>query len=333
MSAITNPTTTESELVRKTLPIVILATAALALTGCTAASNSAASDCKGVASGPVSDSVKVSGKAGAEPKVTFTKPLKAKTTQRTFVTTGKGATATSSSTVDIALVAYNGSSGKELTANGYGKTAKIPITVGDSTLIPVLSDVVKCAPIGSRVVTTAPVKKAFGSADPSSLGLKASDTIIFVADIVDMVPSKATGKPQAAQDGFPTVKLAKDGKPTITMPKAAPPTELKTEVLKKGTGTKVAAGDTVTVQYQGAIWGSGKVFDQSWAGRGPTQFPLVDGQIVPGFIKGLVGQTVGSQVVIVMPPADGYGAKGNSQAGISGTDTLVFVVDILKTQK
>jgi peptidylprolyl isomerase len=38
-------------------------------------------------------------------------------------------------------------------------------------------------------------------------------------------------------------------------------------------------------------------------------------------------------VVIVMPPADGYGAKGNPQAGISGTDTLVFVVDILKTQK
>jgi peptidylprolyl isomerase len=60
---------------------------------------------------------------------------------------------------------------------------------------------------------------------------------------------------------------------------------------------------------------------------------LVKDQIVPGFIKGLVGQTVGSQVVIVMPPADGYGATGNSQAGISGTDTLVFVVDILKTQK
>lgn len=318
---------------RITLPIVFVAAAALLLTGCTAASGPTASNCAGVASGSVSDSVKVTGKPGAEPKVTFSKPLKAKTTQRSFVTTGKGAAATTSKTVDIALVAYNGSTGKELTTNGYGKTAKIPVTVGDSSLIPVLSDVVKCAPVGSRVVTTAPVKKAFGSADPSTLGLKSSDTIVFVADIVDMVPSKADGKPQAAQAGFPTVKLAKDGAPTVTVPKSDPPTETKTEVLKKGSGAKVAAGDTVTVQYQGVIWSSGKVFDQSWAGRGPTQFPLVDGKMIPGFIKGLVGQTVGSQVVIVMPPADGYGDKGNAQAGISGTDTLVFVVDILKTEK
>jgi len=320
--------------VRKSLPIVIVAAAALLLTGCTASSNSAASNCKGVASGSVSDSIKVTGKAGAEPTVKFSKPLKAKTTERTFVTTGKGKPATASSTVDVAMVAYSGKTGKELTTNGYGKTAKIPITVGDSTLIPVLSDVVKCAPVGSRVVTTAPVKKAFGSADPSQLGLKASDSIVFVADVVDMLPTKATGKPQAAQAGFPTVKLAKNGKPTVTIPKADPPTETKTEVLKKGSGATVASGDTVTVQYQGIIWGSGKIFDQSWAaGRGPAQFALVKDQIVPGFIKGLVGQKVGSQVVIVMPPADGYGSAGNSQAGISGTDTLVFVVDILKTEK
>ena len=30
-----------------------------------------------------------------------------------------------------------------------------------------------------------------------------------------------------------------------------------------------------------------------------------------------------------LPPADGYGATGNSGAGITGTDTLVFVVDIV----
>ncbi len=42
-----------------------------------------------------------------------------------------------------------------------------------------------------------------------------------------------------------------------------------------------------------------------------------------------MGQTIGSQVLLVIPPADGYGTSGNSQAGISGTDTLVFVVDLL----
>ena len=32
---------------------------------------------------------------------------------------------------------------------------------------------------------------------------------------------------------------------------------------------------------------------------------------------------------MVVPPGDGYGTEGNADAGISGTDTLVFVVDIL----
>jgi peptidylprolyl isomerase len=30
-----------------------------------------------------------------------------------------------------------------------------------------------------------------------------------------------------------------------------------------------------------------------------------------------------------VPPADGYGTQGNTQAGIKGTDTLVFVVDVI----
>ena len=54
-----------------------------------------------------------------------------------------------------------------------------------------------------------------------------------------------------------------------------------------------------------------------------------EGQVIPGWDTGLVGQTVGSRVMLVIPPADGYGSAGDSQAGIKGTDTLVFVVDIL----
>jgi FKBP-type peptidyl-prolyl cis-trans isomerase len=36
-------------------------------------------------------------------------------------------------------------------------------------------------------------------------------------------------------------------------------------------------------------------------------------------------------VIVSIPPAQGYGDKGNEGAGITGTDTLVFVVDILAT--
>ena len=43
----------------------------------------------------------------------------------------------------------------------------------------------------------------------------------------------------------------------------------------------------------------------------------------------LVGQTVGSRVLLVIPPADGYGPVGVPSAGIKGTDPIVFAVDIL----
>ena len=38
---------------------------------------------------------------------------------------------------------------------------------------------------------------------------------------------------------------------------------------------------------------------------------------------------IGSRVLITIPPALGYGKDGNTQGGIKGTDTLVFVVDVL----
>ena len=53
---------------------------------------------------------------------------------------------------------------------------------------------------------------------------------------------------------------------------------------------------------------------------------MLDG-VVPGFAKALEGQTVGSQVLVVVPPDEGYGDK--EQNGIPAGSTLVFVIDIL----
>jgi peptidylprolyl isomerase len=77
------------------------------------------------------------------------------------------------------------------------------------------------------------------------------------------------------------------------------------------------------------IWGTGKQFESSWDRKVPIEAPIGTGQVLPGWDTGLVGQTVGSQVLLVLPPDQGYGTSGNSQAGITGTDTLVFVIDIL----
>jgi FKBP-type peptidyl-prolyl cis-trans isomerase len=319
--------------VRKLPALISVATVAvLALAGCSGTpSDGKTADASSITCtdpGKNSDAVKVTGAADAEPKVKFSTPLTTKATERTVVTKGKGAAVKTGDAVEIAYTAYNATTGAKLNAGGYGAAAGLTVTVAESgTVIPGIIKGIACSNVGSRVAVVVPPADAFGKKGNADLKVAAKDNIIFVIDVKGKVPTRASGADQKPQDGFPTVTLAKDGTPTVKVPKAAAPTDLKTEVLKKGTGAVVADGATVTVQYAGVVWSTGKVFDQSWGKGGPATFATSN--VVPGFAQGLIGQTVGSQVVIVIPPALGYGDKGNSTAGISGTDTLVFVVDIL----
>jgi peptidylprolyl isomerase len=123
-------------------------------------------------------------------------------------------------------------------------------------------------------------------------------------------------------------------KPTVKLPSAPAPKQLVAQTVVTGRGAAVASGDTVIMNYLGEIWptrtGSpAKVFDSSFSRGAPTGFVIGTGAVIPGFDKTLVGRRLGSRMVLSVPPADGYGPSGNSQAGISGTDTLVFVVDLL----
>lgn len=317
---------------RKTLSIV---TAALVVAGLAACSSSTPSEtataasnaCQNVTAGDTSKSVKVSGDFGATPKVTIPSPLKAKDLERSVVIKGDGAEVKSGDTIGIALAAYNGTTGKELTpAAGFDGQPSQSVKVDDKAFVPGLVRAVECLPLKSRVVLTATTKQAFGDVDVSSLKLKSTDSVVFIADLIDKEPTRATGKSVTPPEGFPTVKLAKDGAPTVTIPKADPPTETKVGVLKQGDGAEVTATDTVTIQYSGLLWRNGQVFDSTWA-NGQTYTGVASG-FVPGFTKALVGQKVGSQVIAIIPPADGYGTAGNGD--IKGTDTMVFVVDILK---
>ncbi|WP_020074860.1 FKBP-type peptidyl-prolyl cis-trans isomerase [Cryocola sp. 340MFSha3.1] len=318
------------------------ATAALLVSGLAACSSGspapsstpAANACQNLKSGDTSKSVKVTGDYRATPKVTIPAPLKATDMERTVVITGKGPEAKGGSNVAIALAAYNGTTGKELTAaQGFDGTEPATIQVDDKAYVPGLVRAVECLHVGSRVVLTSPAKAAFGTQDISKLSLTDKDSVVFVADVVDIPPTpptRATGAPVAPQAGFPTVKLnAKTGEPDITVPKADPPTETKIAVLKQGDGETVQPGDTVTLQYKGVLWKNGKMFDSSWSRGTPASFPTTG--VVAGFQKALEGQKVGSQVIAIVPPADGYGAKGSGE--ITATDTMVFVIDILQTSR
>ena len=108
------------------------------------------------------------------------------------------------------------------------------------------------------------------------------------------------------------------------------PTSLETKDLVVGTGKPAVASSTVTVNYVGADYTTGKVFDDSpWKSGQPVPFPL--NRVVPGFAQGIVGMKVGGRREIVIPPALGYGTTGSPPA-VAPNETLVFVVDLVAVQ-
>ncbi|MFF1572039.1 FKBP-type peptidyl-prolyl cis-trans isomerase [Leifsonia sp. NPDC058292] len=322
---------------RKTLSVLAAGLVVAALAACSSGSPTSSSTptastaslaCVNVKSGSVSDSVKIASGFGADPQATFKSPLKTSELQRTVTIKGGGAEVKGGDSIDIALAAYNGTDGKPVAASaGFDGQAAQTISVDANKFVPGIVRAVECLPLKSRIVMTGPASQMFGNVDLTQFKLKATDPVVFVIDTVSKVPTRANGKDVAPAAGFPTVKLAKSGAPTVTIPKTDPPTETKIALLKQGDGDTVVTGDTITIQYSGLLWRNGQVFDSTWT-KGAAYTGIVD-QFVPGFTKALIGQKVGSQVIAIIPPADGYGAKGNGD--IKPTDTMVFVVDILKT--
>jgi peptidylprolyl isomerase len=146
-------------------------------------------------------------------------------------------------------------------------------------------------------------------------------------DLVDVQLAGPEGSKVAPKEGLPTVTET-GGKPEITIPESAPPTTLEVQPLIKGEGKKVGANDTITFNYVWVRWSDGKVLEESYSGK-PANAPLSG--LLPGMVKGLEGQTVGSRVLLVIPPADGY-PDGNATPSIKPGETLVMVVDLLFRQ-
>ncbi len=203
--------------------------------------------------------------------------------------------------------------------------------IGTGQVIPGFDKGLVGKKVGSRVELVIPPADGYGKTGQPDAGIKADDTLIFVVDIVGTHAAKesAEGAAVAPKAGLPTVTVAAGAKPAITVPKTPVPTTLVAQPLVTGTGKKVEKGQLLVAQYVGLTWRDGKQFDSSWDRGAASSFPIGNGSVIPGWDEGLVGQTVGSRVLLVVPPAKGYGAQGQPAAGIKGTDTLVFVVDIL----
>ncbi len=294
-----------------------------------APSGAASATCADTTTGDAVESVEVSDDLGTAPTVDIPTPVSVDTTERRAVVEGDGDETQPGDTVGVELTVYGAATGTQFSQTAYGEGTAQQITVDDTQFIPGLVRTIECATVGSRMVSVVSATDAFGDQGSQGGEVAPGDSIVIVADIVSILPTQATGTPVEPTPGLPEVELDDSGDPTVTIPDADPPAELQLALLKQGDGDTVAAGDNVTVQYEGVIWRTGEVFDGSWERGTPSSFNTE--QVVPGFKQALVGQQVGSQVIVVIPPDQGYGEAGNAQAGIEGTDTLVFVVDILAT--
>ena len=309
---------------------VIPLLAAIAVAGCGSSSSSSSA---AAAASDTYKSVTVTGTFNKAPTVTIPKeagtgPLLTKT-----VIQGTGAKLTASDGMIGNYVAYDwsGKTSKQLGSSYSQGTPSLFV----GSLLPGLETAVVGQKLGSRVLAVIPPKDAFGSTGNSTEGIGANDTLVFVIDMISTFGTSSVPGTQATNGGgaLPTVTApaaTSTAGPTIKIPaKTTAPKTLQVKTLIKGKGAVVKKGQDLAVQYTGVIWRTGAVFDSSWARSTPLTTVIGEGQVIKGWDTGLVGQTVGSRVLLVIPPADGYGTAGASQAGIKGTDTLVFVVDIL----
>lgn len=296
--------------------LAILGLAALGLAGC---SLPASSDCpRPDGSGDALDLIQVSGSVDAAPDVEIYTPFHATQTEYADLAEGDGETSITSTDqlVVIDLSLYAGETGEQLVGTGYDGDLSQPIALSQWTQsVPALEDALHCASEGSRVVV------AIGpdGIDPqaaASVGLAEGDSSVAVVDVRKVYLPAANGSLQFNSGmGLPAVVRAPDGHPGVVIPDGAPPTDLVVQTLKKGDGPVVEADSTVRAHVLAVAWDGDEPLSSTWDTAQPQSIPLTGDPVLE---QVLVGQTVGSQVMAVVP------------AELGGTEqATVFVFDIL----
>ncbi len=277
---------------RALLPVVLVVTAA----GCAEAPR-----------GPAEQPINVTGTAGEPPIIDFTPPLAVPAPRTEVVWPGTGPRLVEGGPVLLNIYAQSGRD-RTVLQNTF-TDAPVWYAMTNQSLGR-LRDCLRGQRVGARVLYVE------------------QDGKVPVIAVVDVLPTRANGKTVAPVAGLPTVTRSNTGAPTIGVPKQAAPVDLAVQTLIRGTGPQVEVGHVVTVRFAGLAWSTGKPMDENWtAGKAPMSFMIGIGEVNDGWDQGLVEQTVGSQVLLVVPPSLGYGGTKSALAN----ETLIYVVDILDT--
>lgn len=299
-------------IVRRTALVAAMASVSLVLAGC--------------GGGTDLDGFTVS--KGESPSVKVEKDYTTEKTQTRVVAEGDGGEVATGDTVKINYIAINGRTGKEFD-NSFKNETPMTLTLNEDTTLPGFQKGLVGQEVGSRVLVAVPAKEGASLLQSAeSLGLKKDDTMVFLFDLISKVPTEASGTAEKAPASLP--KLTYDDKKqpakfTKTAKTKSDVDKSGAAVIIKGEGDKVAKGATVTVQYVGQKYPAGDVFDESWS-SGPRTISLAEGSAIGCWTKQLVGQTVGSRVILTCTADDAYGDKPTEG---QPEGALIFAVDIL----
>ena len=321
---------------RKLVSLIAASAIILSLSGCVATDgNSLAADLAAVkpaceAYPTLSESgisgVTVGKGSGLVPAISVAKAVSGGEVTSRIITPGKGLKFTGNQSVAMEYAVANAANGKIFEStkfDGSDSITRFMKAGGSIDFCRMMSGLQE----GGTVVAYLPPKLAHESKGIAEAGVGASDGLLFLLRLTKVFLSKAVGTVKPQQTGFPSVVRAVNGQPGVTFLKTAAPKTQKTATLIQGKGAKLKLGQNIMVHYSGFTWSTKSQFDSSWTRGEPASFKLEKGSLIAGFVDALVGKTIGSQIITIIPPDKGYGAQ--EQSSIPANSTLIFVIDIL----
>lgn len=247
-----------------------------------------------ISEGPETQLLDVSGQFGRDPEVDFASPMHPKKAQKRLFSEGAGKKV-GDGIVQVSGSIYNAQTGSQI-------QSFVDPSFLDPNQTEVFHDALKCVAAGSRIGMVVPGAD-LGAATESE------EAFVIVLDILNVVPTKATGKPQRFDPSFPFVTFAPNGQPGVSLPRnRAEITEPRVHALKLGESKAVVQEDSrLLLHYNVVGWDSNALLASTWNSSAPDLVDLGASRsemlrMLPNpLLEQLIDYPIGSQLLIELP--------------------------------
>ncbi len=285
---------------RALLALIPVALTATLLTACSADASNEGSSFECAPEGSISKALEFDGDFGTQELQLATEtPIKATALESSTLIEGDGDQVQEGGTAEAQFTIFKGSDGSVL------QSQPSTLDIQEENLLPWALQTVGCAKVGDRVAAVSPVSDILGEGGGAAYELEDSDSLVLVFDVTGFDAGCETLAPR--DEKYPEVDLG-DGtaEPVITIAECMePPAELEVEVLEEGDGAVVESDQNIMTKYVGVFWENGERFDGNWSETG-VAFSTAEGRLIDGFRQAMIGQKIGSTILVTVPSELGY---------------------------